>query len=253
MGGVLRQGLRALAIYFTDVVLWLSVAGLVEVLLVIGAGVLCILTAGFIFEGMKRSPVVLVLGSIVALGGTFLMFREVRGLIWPTDDTVAEQHESGETPPAAPPTASLPPATPPAFGTPKIGQPILRPPAGTSLSGMAGSYCDRITSGEPCKAMAGCVWSEIFDRCTSRFGTSSACGSHSKLVCSAMSSCYWSPISERCETLRFRGLLGLDAVQPKPSPVRSCLEIRSAAVCTTTNGCTWSSGSCLFEVSPPKP
>jgi hypothetical protein len=224
MGGVLRQGLRALAIYFSDVVLWLSVAGLLEVAFVIGAGILCIFTAGFIFEGMKRSPVVLVLGSIVALSGTFLMFREVRGLIWSPDDTIAEQHGNGAKPPVAPPTASLPPATPPSSVTPKIGQPILRPPAGTGLWGTG-----------------------------SRFGTSSGCGTHSKLLCIAQSSCYWSDVTGRCETLRFRGLLGLDAAEPKPSLVRNCWEIKSAAACTTTNGCTWSSGRCLFEVSPPKP
>jgi hypothetical protein len=224
MGGVLRQGLRALAIYFSDVVLWLSVAGLLEVAFVIFAGLLCIFTAGFIFEGMKRSPVVLVLGSIVALGGTFLMFREVRGLIWPADDVVAEQPGNAETPPAAPPTGSVAPATPPDSGMPKIGQRIARPPDGTGLWGAS-----------------------------SRFGTSSGCGTHSKLLCIAQSSCYWSPLTERCETLRFRGLLGLDAAQPQPSLVNNCWEIRSAAVCMTTSGCNWSSGRCLFEISPPKP
>ena len=63
MGQLVRQGGRFLAIYFSDLLLWLSLAGIFEVLFVLVAGVLCILTAGFIFESMKKHPVVMVLGT----------------------------------------------------------------------------------------------------------------------------------------------------------------------------------------------
>ena len=102
MGQLVRQGGRFLAIYLSDLLLWLSLAGFFEILFVIVAGALCILTAGFIFEGMKKHPVVLVLGTAVALTGTFLVFREVRGFLWPAPTIAA---------PASLPTSLTPPPT----------------------------------------------------------------------------------------------------------------------------------------------
>ena len=88
-GSASAAGGRFVAIYFSDVLLWLTVAGIFEVLFFVVAGALCILTAGFVFDSMKKNPIVLVLGSIVALTGTFLVFREVRGLVWPVGPDVS--------------------------------------------------------------------------------------------------------------------------------------------------------------------
>ncbi len=237
MGQVVRQGGRFLAIYLSDVLLWLSLAGFFEILFVIVAGALCILTAGFIFEGMKKSPVVMVLGTAVALTGTFLVFREVRGFLWPAPTVAA---------PAPAPSSITPPPT-----TAVIPSPFDRPKTTLKPAKPQGSDCaSRGPAHVQCR-VNGCIWSLIFNRCDPLSGAAhgdkpaapatvdkgSFCAlSFTKITCSAISQCYWSPLTNRCEKLRFgRGLfLGTS------SDAGSCAG-DTLLVCLSLPNCTWSS------------
>jgi hypothetical protein len=247
MGQLVRQGLRAVAIYFSDVLLWLSVAGILEVLFFLVAGALCILTAGFVFDSMKRSPIVLVLGSIVALTGTFLVFREVRGMIWP--EAPAQQEL---VPQPAPPEPRPAPSG--------EAQPVPSPKPGRII----GSPC----SGRPkilCKTQTGCLWSYTFDKCIDGLSPPSAsksilpsepvapslCNAYTKLVCLGQSACYWSPLTDRCEKLLFGTRLGLGSKPHGAAPAKpSCPEISRQSVCLTTAGCMWMFDRCYPSSLP---
>ena len=235
MGQLLRQGGRFFAIYISDLLLWLSLAGIFEILFVIVAGALCILTAGFIFEGMKRHPVVMVFGTALALAGTFLVFREVRGFIWPAP-TAAE----ADVKPAR--KAPRPPA---ATGTPSSILPPKTSPSSTALERLRCASRKR----DACSASSACYWSVISDRCLAKLesdllgdppptaaGNTSFCGTFSKLTCATQQPCYWSPLTGRCETLRVgRGLFSGSSTAPE-----RCLG-KTELMCLSTASCKWSS------------
>jgi hypothetical protein len=254
MGQLLRQGLRAVAIYFSDVLLWLSVAGIFEVLFFVVAGALCILTAGFVFDSMKRSPVVLVLGSIVALTGTFLVFREVRGLVWPigpdaaiaTPSPIQRPPETGSTPSPSPDVPRA--GAPPGLGASRLG----------SCSGW---------TREMCSARSACFWSFISSACMDKAsppaggsfqlptatpeGLSLCAARSTRLMCSVQPACYWSPLTQRCEKLIFGGRLGLGPTPAAPAPAKaSCPEVTRASICLTTAGCSWALGRCYYSTLP---
>lgn len=230
LGQLLRQGTRSVAIYFSDLLLWLSVASFLEVAFVLVAGVLCIMTAGFLFEGMKKNPVVLVLGAAVALGGTFLMFREVRGLIWPPDRGYAAGEPQGST--GALPTGTWP--------------------------------CSQLSK-LMCEIASSCSWSSALSKCADKPPTFplgdaptqasspafSLCGSYARPTCEQHFACYWSVVTNGCEELRFgKGLLsrtdGPYFTSPFGSPVGpNCRGRLSQAMCLATAGCRWSFGICL--------
>ena len=238
MGQLLRQGGRAVAIYFSDVLLWLSVAGIFEVLFFVVAGALCILTAGFVFDSMKRSPIVLVLGSIVALTGTFLVFREVRGLMWPVGPDAAIATPSPiQRPPAAGSTQ------PPSVNLPRAGS---SPGLGASRLGSCSGW-----TREMCSARSACFWSFISSACMDKLsppaggsfklppatpdGLSLCAARTTRLLCSIQSACYWSSLTDRCEKLRFGGGLGLGTTLTAPTaPKPSCPEITRESICLTT-------------------
>ena len=184
-----QQVLRVVGIFFSELLLWLAAASAIEILAVFGAGALCVLTAGFFFEGMKKHPIVMVLGGAVALTGTFLMFREVRGMFWPAD---------------------LPPPT---AGSPTTSS---SPPASTG-------------------------------------GLGSLCSGWDRDACRQLSGCYWSVFTNDCEVLLFgAGLVG--TAPPAPGNATSnCWEIKSEFICRASAGCTWSFGSCLFDLVPSSP
>jgi len=160
---IVRQISRAIGAYFSDLLLWLSLASLVEIAAVAGAGLLCILTAGFFFEGMKKSPVIMTLGGLVALTGTFLMFREVGGLLpWPARaPVVAPVVRPIPGPPAPSPPSKSRPSTPPS-ALPKFGFPPSTVQPG-SVAGMP-THC-ALASRQLCEASLVCYWSKIIDRC----------------------------------------------------------------------------------------
>lgn len=277
-GQILRQVGRAAAIYFSDVLLWLSVAGAIEVIAVVGAAALCILTAGYFFESMKKNPLVLVLGGIVALTGTFLMFREVRGLIWTPPQVVA-----APVPAPAPAPPVNPPAPYPSFEIvcssvylkasceavstcfwfsnkcqkklvnlpsppPTVPPASVQPPI--SLGGCSG------LPPATCSAMPGCYWGLITNKCEKKIALIppsppvilpvTSCSFLSKSECAVNFLCYWSSLFNRCEKLQFGA--GLTATDPPPV-APSCLGLNEFQ-CKFRAGCTWLLGTCLKQYQP---
>ena len=255
MGQLLRQGGRFFAIYISDLLLWLSLAGIFEILLVIVAGALCILTAGFIFEGMKKHPVVLVLGTAVALTGSFLVFREVRGFIWPAPIAAEADVTPARTfPPTTtgtpgrtwPPTTSV---TPSPFDLPKTS-PFDLPKTTLKPAKPRGSDCASRMRGT-CDASHGCYWSLISSRCKALsgasapdtrpkptpLGTVSFCALNTnKITCSAIDHCYWSSLTNRCETLK----VGRELFSGSSTAPERCLG-KTELMCLSTASCKWSS------------
>jgi len=254
MGQLVRQGGRYFAIYISDLLLWLSLAGIFEILLVIVAGALCVLTAGFIFEGMKKHPVVLVLGTAVALTGSFLVFREVRGFMWPAPIAAEVDGTPARTfPPTTtgtpgrtwPPTTSV---TPSPFDLPKTS-PFDLPKTALKPAKPRGSDCASRMPGT-CDASHGCYWSLISSRCKALSGASapdkrpkptplgsvSFCAlSTKRITCSALEQCYWSSLTDRCETLKVgRGLFSGSSGTPASCAGNTLL------MCLTLPKCTWS-------------
>lgn len=232
----MRQGTRSVAIYFSDLLLWLSVASFFEVAIVLGAGVLCIMTAGFLFEGMKRNPVVLVLGAAVALGGTFLMFREVRGLVWPL-----------------------------------VSQEGSRAGDGTSTSGVpfASFRCAQLAQ-SMCGLRSSCFWDVRVSKCTDRGGSPPlsvtaqpsplvplACSAATRQECDVRVTCYWSVLTGSCQRLRLgKGLLSemddhLSNPFERPRVGPNCQGALTQTICLVTGGCRWSAGVCV--PAPAKP
>ena len=177
MGGVLRQGGRALAIYFSDVVLWLSLAGLLEVAFFIFAGLLCIFTAGFIFEGMKRSP--RRAGAGQHRGAVRHLPDVPRGA---RADLVARR---GGSPSSTATARRRRPPRPPhrcrrrrrrLRARRRSGSPSCGRPAGTGFRGRGSAREPDFTSGAACKAMLSCAWSEVFERCDEPVRTPSGRG-----------------------------------------------------------------------------
>jgi hypothetical protein len=232
-GQLARQGLRAVAIYFSDVLLWLSLAGFFEIAFVLFASVLCILTAGFIFENMKRSPLVLVLGCAVALTGTFLMFREVRGLVFGHEGVANANPQS--------PSVIAPPAT----STIPVPSAKTAPPP--SCAGKTHLVC--AVSSE-------CYWSSSYNVCLAKLpaGPAALPGGFaapsprpaslcvlmtSEPMCNLSSSCYWSQLTRHCEKLLFgtRILSGKPGGASPPAPV--CNLRTSKQACQAGSGCLW--------------
>jgi hypothetical protein len=233
---------RAVAAYFSDVLLWLSVAGALEVVAVVGMALLCILSAGYFFDHMKKNPVVLVLGGVVALAGTFLMFREVRSMIFP--------------PPAvAVPQTQAPPSTPP----PDRGAPPPQP----SPSKEAGRPLDLTCIGLSqlaCQTNLKCIWSPSIKMCMTRplaqpppgwnFPSSSSyqfstCTLLPASACKETKTCYWSSLFNRCERLLVG--TGLGAAKP-PAPICSGL---SEPRCKSQPGCVWLVSACATDLLKP--
>jgi hypothetical protein len=226
----MRQGTRAVAIYLSDVLLWLSVASLLEFALVFVAGALCIMTAGFLFEGMKKNPVVLVLGAAVALGGTFLMFREVRALIWPP---VLHDRSAGEG-------------------------------ASTNGAPFATFRCVQLAE-SMCRLKTNCQWNVLVSRCTDRIESAPfsatvrpspvvplACAVATKQDCDGRPKCYWSVLTDSCQKLRVgssllsetKSTFSLDTLM-KNRARPSCEGRLSQTGCLATGGCRWVAGTCF--------
>lgn len=256
-----RQAGRAVAIYFSDILLWMSLAGVAEILAVIAAGLLCILTAGFFFEGMKKHPVVLLLGGLVALTGTFLMFRELRGMFWPEAAAIVVPAPAPAPQPGPEPKKSDPPST--TSELPKWSQ----MPGGFLCSGLSQATCKELP--------AACTWLVISNKCVAKIvlpmpplpsqggltkpapatvpPSFSLCVAYSKDLCSADSSCYWSALTNRCEKLRVGGgLLSESKPVEVPPAFTSCWSKLSESTCRSMVGCTWSSGVCLYAVTGQK-
>lgn len=249
VGQVLRQFGRAIAAYFSDVLLWLSVAGALEVVAVFGMAALCILSAGYFFENMKKNPLVLVLGGVVALTGTFLMFREVRGFIWPPPPAAVA------APIPAPPSEPAPEATLP---SPSVAPKPALQLDNTGCSGKTGFACTFNPK---------CQWLETVFLCVSRPTTDpaspsptwlfprsyegSACTALPLTTCMTTGSCYWSSLFNRCEKL----IVGTGLTSPtQPATQASCWGM-SEMQCRASSDCLWRLGICMTDYSksdPPK-
>lgn len=220
---------RAIAAYFSDLLLWLSVAGVLEVVGVLAMAALCILSAGYFFDSMKKNPVVLVLGGVVALTGTFLMFREVRALVLPAPPVEAPSKAAadGKAPGAGP------------------------APAGTDCSGLSQLSC----MGNP-----GCQWLPLGRICIKQSAAEpsarsptwrlppvselSACTRLSEATCSAAPGCYWSKLFKRCENLIVGpGFLPIDPTPPQPG----CSTL-SGPQCVSRPDCVWFISRCTTDL-----
>jgi len=233
---VARGLARAFAAYFSDLLLWISIAGAFEIAAVVGMGVLCILSAGYFFEGMKKNPVVLVLGGMVALAGTFLMFREVRGMIFPPPAVIAAP---AEEPPATPAPDPLPPSTAPAEEAAK--------PFDLTCTGLPQFAC---------QINLKCTWSASAEACTGRppvapppgwtFPTSSyeltTCVLLPEPDCRQTSACYWSPLFNRCERLIVGTRLGRANLNPL-----GCNGLAESA-CKARSDCLWILNGCMKDL-----
>lgn len=231
-----QQLLRVVGIFFSEILLWLATVGALEVLFVFGAGALCVLTAGFLFEGMKKNPVVLVLGSAVALTGTFLMYRELKGMFWPGPPAVI----------AAPAPTGPPPAT-------KTPAPTYVPPKPTT--GTIGMCWNR---GHDDCLRSGCSWSYLSNNCQDKIVVSpppvpttlpsSFCNGYMRSTCDTQLSCYWSVFTNRCEQLKFGGgVFTGTAPSTQYNPYSDCWAKKSESACRATTGCTWWVGTCLYK------
>lgn len=237
IGQVLRQFGRVVAAYFSDVLLWISVAGALEVVAVVGMAALCILSAGYFFDTMKKNPVVLVLGGVVALTGTFLMFREVRGFIW-----------------EAPPVAIAAPAPGPSF------EPLPTSPSPEPAPQAQSNNCIGATQLSCILSLSlNCQWVDALNACVARptiqpslppatwlfprTYQGSSCTQLSATGCMAANGCYWSSLFNRCEKL----IVGSGLAAPTPQPaLPNCYGV-SQWQCAATPGCTWSSDMCLID------
>jgi hypothetical protein len=235
---VARAFLRAVAAYFSDVLLWISIASAFEVFLVVGMGLLCILSAGYFFEGMKKNPFVLVLGGIVALAGTFLMFREVRGMIFPPPAVIAAPAQ--EQPDTTPQSDAIVPPSAPADDAFK--------PFTLTCAGLPQSMCSINPK---------CTWSMSINACLTSVPAAPAPGWSfpsssydfttcmllpSEAACKEIRACYWSPLFKRCEKLLFG--TGLGAAKPAEPNCNSLSE----PVCKLRAGCVWILNGCMTDL-----
>jgi hypothetical protein len=226
---------RAFAAYFSDLLLWISIAGALEMIAVMGMALLCILSAGYFFDHMKKNPVVLVLGGIVALAGTFLMFREVRAMIFSPPAVVAPQTQA---PPSTPPDAGPPPA---------------------DLSKEIGKPFDLTCTGLPqfaCQINLKCTWSAGTKMCLARppaeptpgwnFPSSSyeltTCVLLPESTCKETSKCYWSPLFNRCERL----LVGTGLGRANTN-LLGCNGLEESA-CKAQSDCLWILNGCMKDL-----
>lgn len=241
MGQLLRHGGRYGAMYCSELLIWIAGAGFFEILSVLFAGTICVLTLGFIFEGMKKNPVVLVLGTVLALTGTFLVFREVRGLIWSPETLIVEKPLKTVDPPqpfdfkpSAP--ATLPKVVPPAKS--------LLP---SDLSERAS--CTGLTQAA-CATKVSCRWSALSQSCgpqsalptdlgVGAAGTTLNCNLFSKLTCHMQSVCYWSALTDRCEKLRFGASLFAKTPPAQPGAASKPCINRQKDDCLASPGCKW--------------
>lgn len=231
-----RGLVRAFAAYFSDLLLWISIAGALEVAAVVGMGLLCILSAGYFFESMKKNPVVLVLGGIVALAGTFLMFREVRGMIFPPPAVIAA------------PAQEAPPSTP-APNTDPLPQP----------SKETAKPFDLTCTGLPqfaCQINLKCSWSASTKTCNARppvdptpgwnFPASSyeltTCVLLPESDCRKTNACYWSPLFNRCERL----IVGTGLGRANTNPL-GCNGLAESA-CKAQPDCLWILNGCMKDL-----
>ena len=241
MGQLLRQGGRFGAMFYSELLIWVTGAGLFEILSVLFAGTICVLTLGFIFEGMKKNPVVLVLGTALALTGTFLVFREVRGLIWSPDSLIVEKPLKTVDPPQP---LDLRRST-------STTQPQVVPPAKSLLPSDLSerASCSGLTR-ISCATKVPCRWSPLSERYEPQSalppgigagaaGTTLNCNFFSKLTCHMQSACYWSALTDRCEKLRFGASLFAKTppAQP-PATAKPCLS-RQKDDCLSSPDCKW--------------
>ncbi len=221
----------ALAAYFSDLLLWISIASTLEIFAVVGMGLLCILSAGYFFEGMKKNPVVLVLGGLVALAGTFLMFREVRAMIFapPAIVVPAPSPAPNETDPPSPQPAPAPPVTPSTIA------------------------CFGLTHSS-CSAESKCIWMPAADMCLDRPSGGfrptwnspksyelTTCAFLPASACKEVKACYWSPLFDRCE----RSIIGtgLGSVPAQPS----CNGLDEPS-CKARSECLWILNGCIKDL-----
>lgn len=229
-----RGLVRAFAAYFSDLLLWISIAGALEVAAVVGIGLLCILSAGYFFESMKKNPVVLVLGGIVALAGTFLMFREVRGMIF------------------APPAVIAAPVPEAPSRTPQPKNTLPRPSTETAKP------FDLTCTGLPqfsCQINLTCAWSASTKTCNARppvdptpgwnFPSSyelTTCVFLPEADCRRTNACYWSPLLNRCERLIVG--TGLGRASSKPLGCKGLAE----SACKAQPDCLWILNGCMKDL-----
>ncbi len=229
---------RAFAAYFSDLLLWISIAGALEVAAVVGMGLLCILSAGYFFESMKKNPVVLVLGGIVALAGTFLMFREVRAMIFPPPALVAPAPNS-ENPPSPQPAPDTTPA--PVTSSREPSEPSAIVCLGLSRPS--------------CSAQSKCIWLPSIDMCLDRPSKDltptwnipntyelTTCAFLPASACKEVKACYWSPLFNRCERLIVGTRLG--GAQPIQLSCNSLAE----SACKARSDCLWILNGCMKDL-----
>lgn len=228
---------RAFAAYFSDLLLWISIAGVLEVAAVVGMALLCILSAGYFFEGMKKNPVVLVLGGIVALAGTFLMFREVRAMIFPPPPAITA------------PAQDAPPSTPARDADTPPPQPSAEASKPLNLS------CSGLTQ-LSCTSNPKCFWWDTIKICmTLPTGTSppgwslpspsyqlTTCALLPEPACKETKTCYWSPLINRCERLIVGTRLG------GAQPIQLSCNGLAESVCMARSDCLWILNVCMKDL-----